>query len=226
MFHKELVILGCLAAVVFLLVASFASWAVRAVQRDGKMLAKDTLPGLVNAGEAINRMNENWFNASLMLTLESTEARSNLMQKISANSTQLPWQRYSVTIYNQEDQQLFKQMEMDRDAFLAERVQYFHLIDASKMQEAKEFFQSHLKPAFEKYRGAAGSIFAFNAKVGQQRADRLIRFSWWTPYALAGFCVMVLFAGVFVGFKASLGAFSGAWVKNMPTQRSKVSGSA
>jgi hypothetical protein len=223
MFRKELIILGCLALLVFLIVTSFASWVVHAVQRDGKMLAGDTLPGLVNAGDAINRLNENWFDAHVLLTLESAEARSSLMQKITDNSTLLPWQRYSASIYDQRDQDLFTQMQLNRDTYLAERTQYFHLIDAGNLPAAREFFQSHVKPAFEKYRDSANSIFAFNAKVGQQRADRVIRFSWWTPYALAGFCVLVLLAGVFVGFKASLGAFSGAWTENIGTQQSNRS---
>jgi Four helix bundle sensory module for signal transduction len=219
MFRKELVILCCLATAVFLLVALLSSWAVRAVQREGTMLAMDTFPSLVNAGEAINRTNENWFDSYLLLNLDSPAARSNLIRKISNNSTLLSWQRYSASIFDQTDRQLFSQMERDRDDYLAKRVQYFDLIEAGKMAEAKSFFELNLKPAFEKYRDSARNVFTFNAKVGQSRADRVIRFSWWTPYALAGFCVMLVLAGVLLGFKASLGAFSGAWPGSLPEYR-------
>lgn len=223
MFRKELMILGFFAAAVFLVVAVIASWAVRAGEREGTMLAMDTFPGLVYAGEAMNRINENWFDAYLLLNMESPEARSNLIQKIDGNSALPSWRRYSASIFDQTDARLFSQMRSARDEYLAERTEYFHLIEASKMEEAKIFFESRLKPAFENYRGSAGSVFALNARVGAQRADRLIRFSWWTPYVLAGFCVMLVLAGVFIGFKASLGAFSGGWTESMQRTRTKVS---
>lgn len=211
MFQKEVLVFGSIASAVFVAVALFASRAVRTVHRDSKMLAEDTLPGLVNAGDAINRMNENWFNAHLLLSMNSREARSNLVQKINANSTEPLWQRYNQAIFDKRDAELFSQVENRRAQFLAGRNEYFKLIETAKISEATTFFETNLEPLFSEYRSSAVNIFRLDAGIGQQRADRIIRFSWWTPYALGAFCVMVLLAGIFVGFKASLGAFSGGW---------------
>ena len=88
------------------------------------------------------------------------------------------------------------------------------------MEKAKAHFDSTLRPAFERYRSDAVSLFAFNANEGKSRADRLIHLAQWTPYVLAAFCVILLMTGVFVGFKASLGAFSVGW-KPDPAKESR-----
>lgn len=211
MFRKELITLGSLALAVFLVVATVASLSVREVQRNGEMLAKDTFPGLVNAGEAMNRLTENWVNVYLLLGLESAEARSRLVSQITANSTESVWRNYRTAIYEDEDLRLFNQVEASRSAFLSARTQFFQLVTDGRMGEATEFFESKLRPVFNRYRSDAVQIFVFNAKEGQGRADRVIHLARWSPYALAVFCVLIFLAGVFVGFKASLGAFTGSW---------------
>jgi chemoreceptor-like protein with four helix bundle sensory module len=211
MFRKELLIFSGLAILVFLIVAGAASMAVRAVQRDGTMLAKDTLPGLVSAGEAMSRMDENWFNLHLLLSLESPAERESLIRKISDNSTEPIWRVYEEAVFDKEDEQLFQEMKVNRAKFLEARTHYFNLVQAGDIPAAKEFFAVDLKSAFDRYRDAAATLFKLNAAIGRARADRLIKLSSWTPYALAAFCVTVLLVGVFVGFKASLGAFIGVW---------------
>jgi hypothetical protein len=221
MFQKELVVVSGIAGAVFVSVALFASLAVRTVQRDAKTVAEDTLPGLVNAGDAINRINENWFDANLLLNLDSKESRSNLIQKINANSTAPLWQSYSKAIFDQQDAQLFNQMESNRTAFTMVRKDYFNLIQADKLPEARQLLVARVEPAFVQYHNSAVNLFRLNAEIGRQRADRIIRLSWWTPYALGGFCVMILLVGVFVGFKASLGAFSGVWLDKAENAHAK-----
>ena len=223
MFRKELVIFSGLALAVFLLVSVVASFLVREVGRDGEMMAKDTVPGLVNAGEAINRLTENWVNTYRLLGLESGEARARLIRQINANTTKPNWARYSRAIYTEEDLRLFKQVEASRGTFVFARSQCFQLVTDGRMEEAKAFFEVKLRPAFERYRSDAVNILLFNAREGAKRADRLIYLARWTPYALAAFCVMVLLAGVFVGFKASMGAFSGGWT-HVPTVESRDAG--
>jgi len=215
MFRKELLILSLLALVLFLVVAAITSFALRAVQHDGYMLAEDTFPGLVDAGEAIDRLNENWFNLHLLLSVQSPEAAENLIQKITANSTEAAWRRYQESIFDKEDAQLFAQVQASRSKFLEVRARYFGLIRTGDTLAAKQLFAGDLGSAFDRYRRAAEDIFQLNVRQGRARADRLIQLSRWTPYALAAFCVMVLLAGVLVGFKASLGAFSGAWKENV-----------
>jgi len=211
MFRKELLILVGLATVVFLFVALAASMAVRAVQRDGTLLAKDTLPGLVSAGEAMSRMDENWSNLHQLLSLDSQAEREALIRKISGNSTEPIWRIYEQAIFAPKDVQLFQEMKANRAKFLEARTHYFDLLQAGDISAAKVCFAGELQPAFERYRGAAANLFKRNAEIGRTRADRLIKFSWWAPYALAAFSVMVLLVGSFVGFKASLGAFIAPW---------------
>ena len=211
MFRKELIFLVGVAVAVVVMVVGIASLAVRAVQHDASMVVLDTLPGLVSAGEAIERLNENWFTAHLLLETASQAERTRLVSEIDSNSTSEMWQRYGQSIYDSRDAQLFHDMEGARGEFMSARSNYFRLVQSGRMADAQNFFKGPLAADFRKYRDAAGNIFILNAEVGQQRADRIIRLSRWTPYVLGGLCVIILLTGVFIGFKASLGAFSRPW---------------
>jgi len=211
MFQKELILLVGVAVAVVVMVVGIASLAVRAVQHDASMVVLDTLPGLVSAGEAMERLNENWFTAHLLLETGTPAERARLISNIDSNSTAELWRRYGESIYDSRDAQLFRDMENARAEFMSARSNYFHLVQSGRITEARDFFKSPLAAGFKKYREAAGSIFILNAEVGQQRADRIIRLSRWTPYVLGGLCVIILLTGVFIGFKASLGAFSRPW---------------
>jgi Four helix bundle sensory module for signal transduction len=215
MFRKELLILGGIALFVFLLVAGVTSFTTHAVHRDGYMLAQDTFPGLVTASEAIDRMNENWFNLHMLLSVESPGLRQALIDKITSNSTEPVWRRYREAIFEKQDAHLFEELQMKRSAFLNIRARYFDLVRAGDLAAAQQLFESDLSSAFAGYRQAAQGIFKFNAGVGRMRANRLIQLAHWTPYAAAAFCVTVLLAGVLVGFKATMGAFSGAWSEHV-----------
>jgi hypothetical protein len=204
--------MGTLALAVFLLVALVASLVVGRVQRDGELLAGDTIPGLVFAGEALNRIGQNWLSTQMLLGSTEAEIRTRLIEKINANSTDKMWVNYRLAISDRRDEALFKEMSERRQEYIANRAKFFELVDASRMDEARRLFHATLEPSYNRYSKAALDIFSFNVDVGKARAQRLIRLSRWTPYALAGFCVIVFLAGVFIGFKASLGAFSGAWV--------------
>ena len=211
MFQKELILLVGVAAAVVVMVVGIASLAVRAVQHDASMVVLDTLPGLVSAGEAMERLNENWFTAHLLLETGTPAERTRLIREIDSNSTSEMWRRYGQSIYDSRDPQLFRDMEVARLEFMSARSNYFQLVQSGRMTEARDFFSAPLAADFKKYRQAAGSIFIWNAEVGQQRADRITRLSRWTPYLLGALCVLVLLLGVFIGFKASLGAFSRPW---------------
>lgn len=211
MFRKELLITLTLALGVLIVVALFASMGVRNVQRAGESLARDTLPGLVYAGGALNRMNENWMLAYRLLNPEFEPRREELIQQITANSTEAMWQSYKEAIADRRDAKLFAHMEHYRRAFFVQRVRYFELIRSHDTEMARSFFDSQLETAFRNYRSAAVAIFDFNVEVGKQRADQLISLSKWTPLAVGGLCALILFGGVLLGFKASLGAFLSPW---------------
>ena len=219
MFRKELLITLTLALGIFIIVALLASMAVRNVQRVGESLARDTLPGLVYAGSALNRMNENWMLAYRLLEPELEQRREELIQQIDANSTGAMWQSYKEAIFDRRDAELFAEMESNRRTFLAQRALYFELIRSRGTETARSFFDSQLETSFRNYRSAAVALFKLNVEEGQQRADRLIRLSRGTPLAVGGLCVLILLSGVLLGFKASLGAFLKPWA---PPERTET----
>lgn len=215
MFRKELLILGAISSLLFLVVAGGASLAVRALQADAAMVAEDTLPGLVSAGEAIDQINRNWLNSHQLLHVSDAGQRAQIMRRIETNSTGPLWEAYSQSIRDPEDAQLFADVGRTRLEFLTLRTNYFALIQAQRTEEAARFFEDQLSPAFERYRRAASEAFRFNARMGKNRAENILHYAGWTPYVMGGLAVAILLAGVVIGFKASLGAF-------MPAQEDEL----
>src|SRR6266516_7252617 len=127
MFRKEIIALGLTTLVVFTLVAGAASLAIRTVESDAKLVAQDTLPGLVNAGEALNRIHENWFHASQILHTPDAQTRALLIEKVNTNATDAFWERYQESIYGQRDAETFSAMQTSRTEFIERRKRYFNL---------------------------------------------------------------------------------------------------
>ncbi len=86
MYRKELSLLSALCLLIFLLVAGTGTLVVQVVQRDASMLAIDTLPGLVNAGDAIALIDENWLRIHLLTQESNAPRQASLIQQIRSNS--------------------------------------------------------------------------------------------------------------------------------------------
>jgi hypothetical protein len=212
MFRKELMIMGGCGLAVFLGVTGLASLAVRALQADAELVARDTLPGLINAGDAIDRLNNNWIRTSQLVRLQERAAREALIRSIETNSSAPLWEKYGRAIYGADDARLFQEMEQARNQFFALRSNYFALTRNGDQDAAGALLEQSLNPAFTEYQRRASAIYKLNAQIGQARAERILKRAWWTPYALGSLCTVILLAGVFIGFKASLGAFAPAQV--------------
>jgi hypothetical protein len=218
MFRKELFILGSLIAVMFVLVAVASLLMVRMLQRETQRVVLDTLPGLVNAGTAIGRMNDNWENLRLLTEMSSAAARTNLMQRIHANTTDDSWKEYQKTISDQRDKTLFEQTQMSRTNCRVLIYQYYHLVDAQKLNEAKQFLETKVQPAYEEYKSNATSLFNLNTQIGKKNAQHIMQLTRWLPLIVGFFCVVVFSIGVFIGLK---GAFGSLVFASQPRKHSK-----
>ena len=193
-----------LATAVFILVALASSLASRAVQREASNIALDTLPGLVNAGGAISIMQENWLRLNLALSSASPSERAALMQEIRASSNQGLWQDYGQSVYDPQDEKNYSQLLAARSSFVRLREQSLSLTDTQSASEAKTFFEHKLAPAYADYQARSKKLFEYNAKIGRERAARVIRISRFAPYLLGASSVLVFGFGVVVGLRGAL----------------------
>ena len=206
MFRKELFILCSLIVAIFAGVAIVSSLMARALQHESQMVARTTLPGLVNAGAAINRMNDNWENVQLLAQIPSAEARTNLMQNIRANTTEDLWKEYRKSIFDRRDKILFEQTQISRTNYLVLVYHYYDLVNAQKLDEAGQLLKANVLPAFDEYKRNATSLFNLNTETGEKRAQHIIQLTRWLPLIAGFFCVVVFSMGVFIGLKGAFGS--------------------
>ncbi len=206
MFRRELLIVCSLAAVVFLLVTGAASYVARAVQQNATSIAEDTLPRLVDAGAAISRLEENWLRIHQLNHGLSPEARATLIQQILAHSTQELWREYQDSILPTEDRTNYDRMIAERAEFLKRREKYLGIVQTDERAGASTYLESQLTPAFERYREASEKLFAYDSRVGRERAAAVVRYSRAAPVVLGAFTALVFALGVSLGLH---GAFTG-----------------
>jgi hypothetical protein len=206
MYRKELFFLAATAAGIFLAVAAVSSWMTWVLQHEARMVVVDTLPGLVNAGEALNRMDGNWERVRMLTELPLPVQRSNMIQQIQSKTTSEFWDRYQKAIFDPRDRQLFSATQAARSNCRTLAQQYFNLVNEQKLDTARQFFTNELEPSFNEYKGDAINLFQLNEQIGEKRSQRILFLSRWLP-PVAGVFGIVVFA---LGFLAGLrGAFTG-----------------
>ena len=206
MFRKELLLLGVVATLVFLSVAGMAAWMTRTVAHDARMLALDTLPGLVNAGEALNVMDQNWEKITSLTAVPTVQARSNVIQEIQGRTTQEFWSNYEQSIYDPTDRQLFAKVQAARAECRQLTQQFFDLVNNQRLEESRQLLAGRLTPAFSAYRSEVVKLFQMNKAFGEQRAERIRAISRWLPLAAGLSSIVVFGLGFLLGLR---GAFTG-----------------
>lgn len=206
MYRKELFTLGALILTAFLAVAGSAWMMIRIMQHQARMVVVDTLPGLINAGEAINRMDNNWDRIVSLTEIPLPEQRSNLIQHLHANTTAEFWKQYQESIFDPSDRRLFQETQTLRSGFTNLVENYFHLVNEQQLEAARRLAKDRLEPAFKLYRTDAMMLFQFNEKMALERSQHILMLARWLPL-LAGLLSALIFA---LGFLFGLrGAFSG-----------------
>jgi len=208
MYRREFIILSAIVLFIFALVAATSLLMEHALQHDAQMLSVDSLPGVVNAGNAMSRVNDNWQNLNLLPDLPTSTSRSNLIAQIMANSTTNFWLAYQNSIYEPRDKILFAQMQDARSRYIALIQQYFDLINEQKLDEARQLMDTQIKPVFQEYKSDATGLFQLNADIGQQRASHIIELSRWLPWLAGFFCVVIFSFGLVAGLKGAFGSLA------------------
>ena len=206
MYRRELVMMGCLAAMVFAGIAALSFYFAHTLQHEARMVALDSLPGLVNTGEAIARLNDNWQTIQNVSDPMESPERNRLIQQIKANSTAALWQNYEKSIYDPKDRALFNETYALRSKYLLLLNDYYDVSAAQKTDEAKKFLKEKIAPAFQAYKSHAVQLFKLNQVAANRRAHSIIRASVWLPFITAAFCTGVFLLGVITGLKGAFGS--------------------
>jgi hypothetical protein len=207
MFRKELMILGSLTALIFVSVAGISWYATLTLQRNARLVAQDTLPGLVDSGAAISRIQENWLSLTRLLNLPEGTDRIDLARQIQTNSTEQLWQDYGKAIYSEEDRRGFEQLMRTREFFLQQRERFLSLLRSGRKSEAASLMADALTPAYQAYVTAARETFLFNCRMSAERGDRIIRQSRLALFSTVALSILLFLMGCLLGFRFAVTGF-------------------
>ena len=204
MFRRELLTVTTLAVVIFLAVAATGWFAVRELQETSRMLVVDTLPGLVDAGLAGERMHDNRHTMREILAPHSAGERMQMIDTVRTNSTESLWSDYAVSIFESEDRQNYQAMLVIRSNYIQGCEQFFSLVISGKNDEATALFSGDLSRQFQNYNGTVKKLLDYNVRQGMRRAQVIRNTSRYAPWMISGLCVLVFLLGLVLGLRSAL----------------------
>jgi hypothetical protein len=204
MFQRELLIFLSLAAAIFVSVAVVGWFAVRQLHDTSRDLVVDTLPGLVDAGLAEERMHDNRHTMREMLFSHTAAERAQMIETVTTNSPESLWQHYAGSIYEAEDRQNYEAMLQARSNYLQGCEQFLSLVAAQKMDEATALFNGDLSRRFQNYNDAAKIVFDYNVRQGMDRGKRILASSRYAPWAIGSLCALLFGLGLVLGLRSGL----------------------
>ena len=201
MFRRELFIAGALVAAIFLVVAGAGWFTVRKLHETSRMLVVDTLPGLVDAGLAGQRIHDNRHLMHEMLFPHTSAELARMIEQVKTNGTDALWLDYTSSIFEPEDQQNYQGMILVRSNYLHGSQQFLELVTAGKTDEASAFFTGELSQRFQRYNDAVKRLFDYNMRQGIVRGKSILNAAIYAPWMIAGLCVLLFVLGMALGVR-------------------------
>lgn len=204
MFQRELLTIASLAAALFLAVAGAGWFAVHELHETSRKLVVDTLPGLVDAGLAEERMHDNRQLLREMLSPHTDAERVRLAAMVKTNSAEALWQDYARSIFEPEDRRNYETVTLARSNYLQGCQQFVGLVTAERTNEAAILFYGELNVRFQSYADTAKKVFDYNVRQGVARGKIILNTTRYAPWAIAGLCVLVFLFGLALGLRSAL----------------------
>jgi hypothetical protein len=197
-------IVGALAAAIFLAVAGAGWFTVRELHEYSSKLVVDTLPGLVDSGLAGERMHDNRHTMHDMLFPHTAAERAQMIQLVKTNTTDPLWRDYSASIFEPVDLQNYQAMMLARSNYLQGCDQFLDLVSAGKIDEATVLFNGETSRRFQDYNAAAKNLFDYNMRQGIDRGKIILETATYAPWVIAGVCVLMFGFGLLLGLRLVL----------------------
>jgi hypothetical protein len=78
------------------------------------------------------------------------------------------------------------------------------MVSSGKEEEASAFFEGDLSTLFHRYDGAAKTLFNFNVRQGNERAEKILKTARYAPVVVAGLTVLVFLFGLLLGMQSAM----------------------
>jgi hypothetical protein len=204
MLQRELLIVLSFVMMVFLGVAGTGWFAVQHLNQTSRKLALDTLPGLVEAGLAEERIYESRRVMREILFPHTVAERRVMVDFVQTNTANEEWQSYSTSIFEPEDQHNYETMMLARSNYLQTMPRFFDLVKAGNIDQATAYFYGGQDSLFRSYLAAVKSIFEYNVAQGRVRGQSILTATRYAPWAIGALCVVVFVFGLALGLRMAL----------------------
>lgn len=205
MFRREFYLINGLAVLIFAAAVWLVWQQLQPLRENARMLAVDTLPGLVDTGLAIQLLNDNQNAVQRLLISRSAAEQAACIAQVRTNSTEPFWQDYAASIFSLEDKANYDQAMSVRQSYLQAREQLFALMSAGKFQAAAALNDQKVLPLFSEYRNHARQLFAYNVRQGTERQQQILAGITLIPLII-GLLVLLSFGfGWLFGLRCGLG---------------------
>lgn len=204
MLQRELLIILAFVMAVFLGVAGTGWFAVQRLNQTSERLVMDTLPGLVEAGLAEERIHEGRHLMREMLFPHTADERLQLIGSMGTNAANAEWQKYQDSIFEPEDRQNFAAMMLIRSNYLQTVPHFCDLVRAGDMDKAGAYFYGDQSRLFRDYLASTETIFEYNVNQGAVRGRSILNATRYAPWTIGALCVLVFVFGLALGLRLAL----------------------
>jgi len=155
----------------------FAYAALGNIHSAATNIVSDSLPGVYIIGQIQNAQSQKYALILEYLQYRDKDQadRARVEADIETNTATLSarMDEYEKTIFTSKDRQLFDALKDARVIFLNSVTEVVTASKASQSQEALALFESHLKPAFQKFTDAIQAEVTFNKDNGDENGKAI-----------------------------------------------------
>ena len=168
---KKRIIAGFAIILMLVTILAIASFTLlRQIKTEANFMKTDALPGLEAMAKIRGSVSEIQIKVLRTLLATTPEDRKKFEDEVAAMRTDIlkVMDDYDKSIHLPEDRDMFKQMETDRDAYVADRNHLFGLLHDGKVDEAKSYAVSNVRPDYEAYQTIVNKMLDWNIANGEK----------------------------------------------------------
>jgi len=169
-------IIGIAAAVVLLVAALSPFWTVLLIKRQANAIVGDSLTGLVASTLANASTTESFIETAMAIATPNAEARRTLLAETMevSHETDVQLEAYAAAIKDDLDRVIYRHVMESRQTYRKNRDQVIALLNAGRLDEAHDLFNTVALPQFRAYNNALHQLLTYNTTKAKDRGHDIL----------------------------------------------------
>ena len=176
---QRIIAFGSLLIALILITGGICFFAMRSLNADAQIVRNSSMPGVIRASNANMSLLEGIICTLRIGSADTQQERDKIQAELkeigAANEKNL--KEYEARIINAEDRALFATLQVKREKYRSQRVQYFNLLKEGKNKEANAYFDAVVNPLYLEYSAAGSALVNYNKQLGETLTDDILQSS-------------------------------------------------